>query len=267
MFNIDHIYIFFPGLELDFQNPSNMDVDKVVSQIPSLLKQYAGILALTIIAILFIALMPLVGLIFCCCRCCGKCGARSRPFDKKHDTCRKVVLAMFLIGVGTLILFGVVCAFSSNQYIEDGTGELTTELREGVVDVRSFLDDTDRHVQTLFVVNFGELERSLMQILETSSVIISNELAAVAHAISFKNLVEFVNGLDVMSQNLTYMKTSTNALRVNASLLSDGLRRVKKDLIHSLNSCKDSQCSEVQDKINRMDTTMDFDKVSNFCFT
>uniref|UniRef100_T1GIW2 Uncharacterized protein n=1 Tax=Megaselia scalaris TaxID=36166 RepID=T1GIW2_MEGSC len=32
--------------------------------------------------------MPIIGLCFCCCRCAGACGARTQPFDKKHDTCK-----------------------------------------------------------------------------------------------------------------------------------------------------------------------------------
>lgn len=37
----------------------------------------------------------------CCCRCAGACGGRSQPFDKKHDTCRRVFLGFFLILVAT----------------------------------------------------------------------------------------------------------------------------------------------------------------------
>lgn len=38
---------------------------------------------------------------FCCCRCAGACGGRSQPFDKKHDTCRRVWLGFLLILAGT----------------------------------------------------------------------------------------------------------------------------------------------------------------------
>lgn len=155
--------------DLDISDPEKIDVQEVVNKIPSLLKQYAGILALTIIALIFIILMPLVGIIFCCCRCCGKCGARSRPFDKHHDTCRKIILAMILIGVATLILFGVVCSFVTNQHMEDGITELPNELRQGVVDIRSYLNDTDTHISTLFVVNFNELQTGLVQMLKSTN--------------------------------------------------------------------------------------------------
>lgn len=97
-----------------------------------------------------------------------------------------------------------------------------------------------------------------------SSVIISEELSEVSKAISFKYLVEFVNGLDGMSEDLTYMKTSTNELRVNASMLNDGLRRVKNDLLQSLRSCNSPECNDVRGKINQMSTTIDFDKVIIF---
>lgn len=65
---------------------------------------YGGLAGLTFVGLLLAAILPCVGLFFCCCRCAGHCGARSQPFDKKHDHCRKVMLSMVLIAVATIIL-------------------------------------------------------------------------------------------------------------------------------------------------------------------
>lgn len=65
---------------------------------------YGGLAGLTFVGLLLAAILPCVGLFFCCCRCAGHCGARSQPFDKKHDHCRKVLLSMVLIAVATIIL-------------------------------------------------------------------------------------------------------------------------------------------------------------------
>lgn len=42
-----------------------------------------------------------IRLCVCCCRCAGACGGRSQPFDKKHDTCRRIFLGFLLIVVAT----------------------------------------------------------------------------------------------------------------------------------------------------------------------
>lgn len=66
-----------------------------------LLQQYWAILLVVSICGLIIILMPIIGFCFCCCRCAGGCGGRSQPFDKKHDTCRRVMLGLLLILAAT----------------------------------------------------------------------------------------------------------------------------------------------------------------------
>jgi prominin 1 len=57
-------------------------------------------------ALLLGAALPLVGLLFCCCRCAGRCGARSQPYDKRYDTCRRHFYA-FLLSVTTVLIMYV----------------------------------------------------------------------------------------------------------------------------------------------------------------
>lgn len=70
-----------------------------------LILQYSIVILICLIVVLLGAVMPFCGLFFCCCRCCGKCGARSRPYDKKHDLCRRIYLATMLIVCGTLLVW------------------------------------------------------------------------------------------------------------------------------------------------------------------
>lgn len=54
-----------------------------------------------IVADIFYFFFKFDRLCVCCCRCAGACGGRSQPFDKKHDTCRRVFLGLFLILAAT----------------------------------------------------------------------------------------------------------------------------------------------------------------------
>lgn len=96
------MFLFSDFLTIDSQN--NLELVDYQNEWQSLLKKYGGLLAMVIILALIIVFLPLCGLCFCFCRCCGKCGARSQPFDKKHDLCKKIILATMLICLGTLLL-------------------------------------------------------------------------------------------------------------------------------------------------------------------
>lgn len=229
LYNITHTFmdfiqpkeIFPKDVELT-DSEGTLQPDKIIEQWPSLLRHYAGLLSLTIIGLLFAAFMPLTGFCFCCCRCCGRCGARSQPFDKKHDMCRKIFLAMFLIGVATLILFGVVCAFVSNQHMQEGVEELPSNLDNSVKDMHTFINSTNLHMKVLLVKNYEELYKFLINILNDTGNVIAEELSDVANASSFSRLHQFVVALNEVKVNLTRMTNVTKDIRIKASQLNDG---------------------------------------------
>lgn len=97
-----------------------------------IVKHYWAIILIVFVAALVIVLMPVIGyvtnnrlvmqsspslkiikilyfdicrLCVCCCRCAGACGGRSQPFDKKHDTCRRIFLGFFLIVVAIGLVY------------------------------------------------------------------------------------------------------------------------------------------------------------------
>lgn len=107
-----------------------------------LLREYWAVLLVTVICVLLIALMPIIGLCLCCCRCFGGCGGRTQPFDKKHDTCRRVLMGLLLICTTSSLVFGVVIAYATNSYMQQGVENITTSARYGVDDTREFMTST-----------------------------------------------------------------------------------------------------------------------------
>ncbi|KOX71476.1 Prominin-like protein [Melipona quadrifasciata] len=223
---------------------------------------YGGLAGLTIVGLLLAAILPCVGLFFCCCRCAGHCGARSQPFDKKHDHCRKVMLSMVLIAVATIILFGVVCAFVTNEYMQDGTKELPNNVKVSLKDVKLYLNNTKGEIYNILKTNFDELEINLNNILQASGRIITEQLAEYSHAVSLTNLSDIVAGLESIKEDLKIMHTITRDLRTNASQLDIVVRGVKNNLLHTLAACKTQNCKQVLHdyKVNQMSVQVDFDK-------
>jgi prominin 1 len=70
----------------------------------TLLAHYAGVVAVVAVGLLFVVLMPFVGFIFCCCRCSGRCGARSQPFEKRRDSCKRIGFGIMLAAITIIIL-------------------------------------------------------------------------------------------------------------------------------------------------------------------
>ncbi|XP_055688743.1 prominin-like protein isoform X2 [Lutzomyia longipalpis] len=213
-----------------------------------LAKHYWAILVVVSLAALIVVLTPIVGFCFCCCRCAGACGGRSQPFDKKHDTCRRVFLGLFLICAGTGIVFGVVVAFVTNSYMQHGVENATTSAKEAVDDTRLFLKTTSGEINHLLVRNYNELSHHLHQMLNETATVTMTRLDEASNAISLTQLNDFVQTLPQVRGNLERLKDLTNDLRTNASQLNDGLRGVKRELLHSLSNCAAAACREVEEQ-------------------
>ncbi|XP_071052205.1 prominin-like protein isoform X2 [Onthophagus taurus] len=234
----------------------------IEDQWQTLLSQYAGLLVIIIIVLLLAIFMPVCGFFFCCCRCCGKCGAKAEPLDKKKDCCRKFILATLLIAAGTALLFGVVCSFVTTQHMRDGGNDLVTNVRTGLQDVDTYLNTTGKEVQILLNKNYGEFKDDLFEILDKSSSIVYDQLAKYSNAVAMTQVSSIVEGLKDIQSNLTEMKTITFFLRNHASQLSDALRKVKRDLIHALTQCYQSnECSNLSENINKLEMDVDFNSL------
>nr|XP_031832726.1 prominin-like protein isoform X2 [Nomia melanderi] len=233
-----------------------------LSEWKTVVTHYGGLAGLALIGLLLAAILPCVGLFFCCCRCAGHCGARSQPFDKKHDHCKKVMLSMVLIVVATIILFGVVCAFVTTEYMQEGTKELPNNIKVSLKDVKLYLTTTKEQVNAALTTNFDELEFNLNNILQASGRIVTEQLAEYSHAVSLTNLSDIVAGLESVKEDLMTMQTITRDLRTNASQLDIVVRGVKSNLLHTLSACKTQNCKQVLNdyKVSQMSVQVDFDK-------
>ncbi|KAL0130181.1 hypothetical protein PUN28_002047 [Cardiocondyla obscurior] len=229
---------------------------------------YGGLAGLAVIGLILAAILPCAGLFFCCCRCAGHCGARSQPFDKKHDHCRKIMLSFVLIGVATIILFGVVCAFVTNQYMQEGIKELPCKAKTSLKDVKLYLTTTKQEIDNLLKTNPEELEVTLNNILQASGKIVTEQLAEYSHAVSLTNLNDIVSGLESIREDLRLMNKITQELRTNASQLDIVVRGVKKNLLHTLAACTTDKCQRVLHdyKVNQMSVQVDFDKLPDVTF-
>lgn len=119
--------------------------------------------------------------------------------------------------------FGVVCAFVTNQYMQDGTKELPSNVKVSLKDVKLYLSTTKLQITNILKTNFEELEVNLNNILQASGRIVTEQLAEYSHAVSLTNLSDIVAGLESIKEDLKTMQAITRDLRMNASQLDIGM--------------------------------------------
>ncbi|KAJ8977094.1 hypothetical protein NQ317_003648 [Molorchus minor] len=231
------------------------------SKTTDVLKFYWPLLLMVLILALMAVLTPVCFVCFMCCRCCGNCGARSQPCDKKRDLCKKILQGAVLIVLTTGLLFCVVCAFVSNQQLEDGFEDLPEHGGKAVKDVNAYMDSLKSQSTHLLDTNYKEFSVVFNSTMNKSSEYVSQQLEIWSNATAMMDLYAFVDNIPKIKSSLKTLKSDTNSLRTYASQLNDAMRKVKKDLLNTLNSCDIDECKDIKNNISQLQTNIDFNKL------
>ena len=68
-----------------------------------------------------------------------------------------------------LFRFAVVCAFVTNERMQEGTDKFVQDVRNSINDVDTYLNTTGRQIKILMVVNYREFQDNIFDVLESKS--------------------------------------------------------------------------------------------------
>ncbi|RWS04408.1 prominin-like protein [Dinothrombium tinctorium] len=248
-----------------------------------LLSHFWGMILASTIALCFAVIVPLLGLLLCCCWCSpsssskrAKSSSRGRESPlyanaatsdspraaRKKKSKYKVErgcdpfwrsfcganLFIFLL----FISFFVICAFVTNEYIQNGLHDLPKTLNQSLDDFQLYLNNTQFEVNTLLRTNFRQLEQELDNSLDKSGLIVKNRLAFVSQAIALENLTEIVTKLDNIHGDLVNLSKETDELRSQLHMLQSGLRQTKQKLESVFKECTHPICTNLDRKFKHL---------------
>lgn len=110
-----------------------------------------GFLVCVAIGVLYIVLMPIVGLFLACCRCCGNCGGKMYQKQTSSINCRRRTLYWSAFVTTIIIFAGNICMFRSNETLNVSVDQSTVELNKTIDNVRTFLTSVPQQID--YVVN------------------------------------------------------------------------------------------------------------------
>eukprot|EP00111_Clytia_hemisphaerica_P002874 TCONS_00008131-protein len=125
----------FKGLNFDdITNDENRD---------KLIKYETPVAIAAGFGVLFMLVMPFVGLFFCCCRCCGKCGGKRYQSQKaadRHSCCVIMTVILFIISV--MMLCGCMFMFVTNSRTHETAQDLSSTYNKAVDSVVGVVNST-----------------------------------------------------------------------------------------------------------------------------
>ncbi|XP_051983504.1 prominin-1-A-like isoform X2 [Xyrauchen texanus] len=108
-----------------------------------------GFIVLTVLGVLFVLLMPIVGLGFCVCRCFENCGGEMHQRHKKNADCQRGFYMASLIATSIFLSTGVVIAYAANQNITSQIKSTRRLVGTNIKDLKSFANYTPAQIDYL----------------------------------------------------------------------------------------------------------------------
>ncbi|XP_028586350.2 prominin-1-A-like [Podarcis muralis] len=199
----------------------------------------AGFLVCLVIGLLFIILVPLVGLFFFCCRCCGHCGGSMYQKQTKNTNCKRRTLFAFLLAVSTILVAGDICAYVSNRQISQGISGSFITLNNTMDNLFMFLNSIPKEINDIIdssSVPLKQANQSLQEIGQTLGEKIKNQIGGRVNE-ALDDAEHLLNEISSVEKELRAVNESTNHLRDLQEQLSQNLTALSTDINQTLKDC------------------------------
>ncbi|XP_074847844.1 prominin-1 isoform X2 [Carettochelys insculpta] len=204
-----------------------------------------GFIVAAALGLLFVLLLPLVGLFFCMCRCCDNCGGEMHQRQKKNADCRRGCFATFLFVASLIISVGVLCAYGANQHLTSQVRGAKKLVHSNFKDLRIFLNDTPGQIDYL-VSQYNTTKNKALSDLNNVGPLLGSRV----HERFGKEVRPALDSVLTMAGAIKETKEALENVSVSLEILQEGTERLHANLtdvkIHLTNTLNDSACSAAQ---------------------
>ncbi|XP_078587469.1 prominin-1-A-like isoform X2 [Branchiostoma floridae x Branchiostoma japonicum] len=191
-------------------------------------------------------LLPITGLIFCCCRCCcGRCGGRRMDPAKLYNLRgrRGLVMAGCLLLVNLVMITAALCMYPANSRISSSF-EVTVQTADNIVDdLLTFLNKTFQEVD-LFV------DQDVGVVLDA----VSSDISGVGMLAAGPFITAMESRIDTFANSLATVDTELDSAHASVISLNNSLTLMKE-----LFSTLEAGINQAKDNLTSIHTDCDAD--------
>uniref|UniRef100_A0A4W3HSV2 Prominin 1 b n=1 Tax=Callorhinchus milii TaxID=7868 RepID=A0A4W3HSV2_CALMI len=201
--------------------PHDIATELIKQNFGAVLQQYQriiyyeiGFIICTILGVVFVLLMPLLGLCFCLCRCCDNCGGEMHQRQKKNADCRRSCFGTTLFFVTIIITAGALCTYAANQNLTDQLKGVRKLVNSNFKDLHTFINATPSQIDYV-IKQYNTTKNKALADVNTEiwwvlSMYASAAIKETQEALENVSLSRDVlkDGTDKLSTSLTDLQTS-----------------------------------------------------------
>ncbi|KAG5845254.1 hypothetical protein ANANG_G00136840 [Anguilla anguilla] len=238
-----------------------------------------GFIVCAALGLLFVLLVPLVGLCFCMCRCCDNCGGEMHQRQRKNAECKRGFFATLLFTTSVFITAGVLCAYAANQNLSSQLKGMRKLVNSNMRDLHTFANQTPAQIDYLIgqyvtakkrvvsdLENIGpllggkihqELEKEVIPALD--GVL---NMAGVKVERAIKAMRETKEALENVSVSLEILQDGSSRLAFNLSAVRSRLSATLKDPACALEDAA-PVCASIRSSLAQLGIGANYSKLSD----
>ncbi|XP_067276883.1 prominin-2 isoform X2 [Pseudorasbora parva] len=232
-------------------NIKTIQTDTVIKEV---LLYEIGFLVCVAIGILYIVLMPLIGLFFACCRCCGNCGGRMYQKQKTNINCKRRSFYCSTLLITVLILAGNVCMFLSSTYTSETVMRSSTELTDILENFKSYITTVPEQILQVTKESnktVDKVEYNLNEIGPLLGKSIQNGLK-VSLDPAFNSISEIAEVVNSTSAGLLQLNKTLDLLKPKVDALQANLSAVRQRINNTMHLSDCVNCSTFQPELDKL---------------
>uniref|UniRef100_A0A3B4EKA4 Prominin 1 b n=1 Tax=Pygocentrus nattereri TaxID=42514 RepID=A0A3B4EKA4_PYGNA len=205
-----------------------------------------GFVVCAALGLLFVVLLPLVGLLFCMCRCCDNCGGEMHQRQRKNADCQRGLFSIKCLSTFDFLRAGVLCAYAANQHLSSQLKTMRRLVNNNLRDLHTFANDTP--VQIDYLINqYDTAKDQVLCDLDNVGVLLGGRIheelgkevqpaldgvlnmAGVKVEKAMKVMRDTKEALENVSVTLETLQEGTGKLQFNLSVVRAGLSNALSD--------------------------------------
>ncbi|XP_062899479.1 prominin-1-A-like isoform X4 [Mobula hypostoma] len=244
---------------------------QVLQQYQEIIYYEIGFIVCAALGIVFVLLMPILGLCFCMCRCCDNCGGELHQRQKKNADCRRSCFATTLLLVTVLITAGTLCMFAANQNLTNQIKEVKKLVNSNFQDLHTLLNQAPIQINYITQQYDTTKNRAFSDLNNIGSVLGGKVKARFAKDVIPALDASFNMARDIKDSKeaLENVIISKRTLGEATSNLHASLTDVQTSLNNTLNdaACKVpgtvDHCNDIRDSLDTLSINADFNQLQD----
>ncbi|XP_060740584.1 prominin-1-A isoform X6 [Tachysurus vachellii] len=207
-----------------------------------------GFVVCAVMGILFIVLVPLIGLLFCMCRCCDNCGGEMHQRQRKNADCQRGLLTTLLLTTTFIITAGVLCAYAANQNLSSQLKTMRRLVNTNLKDLYTFANNTPLQIDHL-VSQYGTAKNQVLCDLDNIGQLLGGRIHEELGKVVLPALDEAQNMAGVIQDTKEALENVTVTLGVlqeGTAQLQSNLSKVRMEISNTLD---DPMCTSSHTQI------------------